>query len=531
MFALSDDGRRLAFIASDGSRTQVWLREMDTLEPHALAGTDGATYPFWSPDGGYVGFFAQGKLKKISVAGGPPQTLCDAADGRGGTWNRDGIIVFSPGPNSPLSRVSAAGGLPSPLAGLARGDASSAQRFPMFLPDGIHLLYTSSSSKPDTDGVYLATLEGSTSERLLPGSGNALYAPPATASGLGYLVFRRQNTLMAQPFDIKASKTVGEMRPLAEDVPDGGNLGFGAFSVASSAVVYRTGGAFANRSVVWMDRAGKQLGEVAKPNIFGQGLRLSPDDTTAALGIFSGSLNNVWLQDLRSDTLSRFTFLPGKNPVWSPDGKRLAFVRQTAATADFYQKATGGNGQEELLLHAGINGTTLDWSPDGKWILYHQQERQTGLDLWLLPLDGDRTPVPYLQTPSSEAFGAFSPDGHWVAFQSDETGRNQIYVQTMPSSSAKYQISTAGGTLPQWRRDGKELFYVTTDGTLMAVPMALGAPVRAGAPHALFAGVETREFAPSRDGQRFLVNVPAVGERAALPPLTMVLNWTSELKP
>jgi Tol biopolymer transport system component len=400
----------------------------------------------------------------------------------------------------------------------------------MFLPDGIHLLYTSSSSKPDTDGVYLATLEGSTSERLLPGSGNALYAPPATASGLGYLVFRRQNTLMAQPFDIKASKTVGEMRPLAEDVPDGGNLGFGAFSVASSAVVYRTGGAFANRSVVWMDRAGKQLGEVAKPNIFGQGLRLSPDDTTAALGIFSGSLNNVWLQDLRSDTLSRFTFLPGKNPVWSPDGKRLAFVRQTAATADFYQKATGGNGQEELLLHAGINGTTLDWSPDGKWILYHQQERDTGFDLWLLPLDGDRKPIPYLQTPANEALGAFSPSGRWIAYQSDESGQNQIYIQTMPSGNAKYQISTAGGTYPHWRRDSKELFYVSTEGKLIAVPMTLGAPVPASSPRELFAGVENGEYAVSAEGRRFLVNVPAAAEKAAPPPLTVVLNWQEELK-
>jgi Tol biopolymer transport system component len=416
---------------------------MDALEPHALAG---ATYPFWSPDGVYLGFFAQGKLKKIAVAGGPPQTLCDAANGRGGTWNRDGVIVFSPGATSPLSRVSAAGGLPSPLAALAHGDTSAGHRFPTFLPDGVHLLYTSSSNKPDTDGVYLGTLDGSISERLVPGTGNALYAPPATPGGSAYLVFRRQNTLMAQPFDVKASKIVGEMRPLAEDVQDGGNLGFGAFSVASNAVVYRTGGVFANRSLVWMDRAGKQLGEVAKPNLFGQGLRLSPDDTTAALGIFSGSLNNVWLQDLRSDTLSRFTFLPGKNPVWSADGKRLAFVRQTAATADFYQKATGGNGQEELLLHAGINGTTLDWSPDGKWILYHQQERDTGFDLWLLPLDGDRKPVPYLQTPSNEALGAFSPSGRWIAYQSDESGQNQIYIQTMPSSSAKYQISTAGGT-------------------------------------------------------------------------------------
>jgi hypothetical protein len=296
MFALSDAGRRLAFIASNGARTQVWLREMDALEPHALAGTEGATYPFWSPDGGYLGFFAQGKLKKIAVAGGPPQTLCDAANGRGGTWNRDGVIVFSPGATSPLSRVSAAGGIPSPLAPLPHGDASAGQRFPTFLPDGVHLLYTSSSNKPDIDGVYLGTLDGNISERLVPGTGNALYAPPATPGGSAYLVFRRQNTLMAQPFDVKASKIVGEMRPLAEDVPDGGNLGFGAFSVAGNVVVYRTGGVFASRSVVWMDRAGKQLGEVAKPNLFGQGLRLSPDDTTAALGIFSGSLNNVWLR-------------------------------------------------------------------------------------------------------------------------------------------------------------------------------------------------------------------------------------------
>ncbi len=540
MFTLSADGRYLAFIASTGGPNALWLRDMEVLESHALAGTDGARYPFWSPDGRYLGFFAEGKLKKIAVAGGPPQTLCDATEGRGGTWNRDGVIVFSSGPTSPLFRVSAAGGVPAPVTTLVAGGSAGGHRFPVFLPDGVHLLYSVGSDQPDSAGLYLGALEGGTPVRLLPDVTNALYAPPAARGGRGYLVFRREETLMAQPFDAKTLKSTGEMFPIAAQVPTSVNSGFGAFSVSASALAYRTGGAISNRVLVWMDRAGKRLGAVAKPGAIGGVPTLSPDETTAAVGIVSGSQSDIWLQDLKRDVIGRFTFHPGVNvnPVWSPEGNRLVFAREELGSYSFdiYQKAAAGNGQEILLLRAGVNGFPLDWSPDGKWILYAQTGQKTALDLWLLPLEGDRTPIPYLQTPFNETArnGAFSPDGRWIAYQSDESGQNQVYVQTIPASGAKYQISTAGGTQPTWRRDGKELFYVSTDQKLMAVSIALGARVEPGTPQALFPVSQVGPvtgYAPSRDGQRFLVNVPAGAEGVAAPPITVVLNWTAGLQP
>ena len=538
MFTLSADGRHLAFIANTGGPNQLWLRDMEVLDSRALAGTDGARYPFWSPDGGYLGFFAQGKLKKISIAGGPPQTLCDATDGRGGTWNRDGVIVFSAGPTSPLVRVSAAGGVPAPVTTLVTGDSGGGHRFPVFLPDGVHLLYTAGSGKPESAGLYLGALDGGTSVRLLPDGTNALYAPPATAGGNGYLIFRREETLMAQPFDAKALKSTGEMFPIAAQVPTSVNIGFGAFSVsASGALVYRAGGFVANRALVWMDRAGKRLGVVAKPGALGAfagASRLSPDEATVAVTINNGSQSDIWLQDLKRDVSARFTFGPGfnRNQVWSPDGKRVVFARfPEAGAVDIYQKSSAGTGQEELLLHAGVNGVPLDWSPDGKWIVYQQSDQKTALDLWLLPLEGDRKPIPYLQTPFNEANGAFSPDGRWMAYQSNESGQDQIYVQTIPASGAKYQISNAGGVQPTWRRDGKELFYVSTDQKLMAVPIVLGARVEPGTPQALFPSGGLTAYAPTRDGQRFLVNVPAGAEGTAAPPITVVLNWTAGLKP
>ena len=341
---------------------------------------------------------------------------------------------------------------------------------------------------------------------------------------------------MAQPFDAEALTLTGEMVPIAAQVPNGGNIGFGAFSVSASGVlVYRTGGAAANRALVWMDRAGKRLGTVAKPGAFMGAPRLSPDDTTVAVRINSGAQIDIWLQDLRRDVSTRFTFRTGINtrPVWAPDGIRLVFALQdlSAYSSDLYQKSSAGNGQEELLLRGGVNATPLDWSPDGKWILYQQTGQNAGIDLWLLPLDGDRKPVLYLQTPFNERAGAFSPDGRWIAYVSNESGQFQIYVQAIPANGAKYQISNAGGTQPRWRRDGKELFYVSTDRQVMAVPMALGARVEAGTPQALFPAVGLTGYGPARDGQRFLVNVPAGAEGAAAPPITVVLNWTAGLKP
>jgi serine/threonine protein kinase/Tol biopolymer transport system component len=536
--SLSPDGRNLAFVASSGAQSQIWIRAMDTLESRALAGTENATYPFWSPDGAYLGFFADGKLEKIALGGGPPQTLCDVASGRGGTWNRDGVILFSPGPTSAIFRVSAVGGVPTPLTKVAEGGSGGGHRFPFFLPDGVHFLYNSGSVKADASGLYLGSLNGDAAVRLLPDNTNALYAPPADGKGTGHLLFRREETLMAQPFELKSLKAAGDMFPVAERVPTSINAGFGAYSVSENGTLaYRSGGLIENRELVWMDRAGKRLGVLGKPGEYLQ-VEISPDEKTVAVSMGGANRADIWLEDVTRGVVTRFTFRPGLNvsPVWSPDGSRLVFSLRSSDfyTPDIYQKPAGGNGQEELLLHAGVNGFSEDWSPDGKWIVYAQTGEKTGYDLWLLPLEGDRKPMLYLQTPFDEQSARFSPDGKWMAYQSNESGQNQIYVQAVPLTGAKYQISAAGGTVPRWRRDGKELYYASADQKLMAVPIKLGSTVEPGTPQPLFPIPPVRisvSYAPSRDGQRFLVNVPAGGESAAAaPPVTVVTNWQAGLK-
>jgi len=535
--ALSPDGRYLAFVANNGGPNQVWARAMDTLESRALAGTDGATYPFWSPDGAYLGFFTEGKLKKIVIAGGPPQTLCDASDGRGGTWNRDGVILFSPGPASLIFRVPAAGGIPVAVTKVAEG--LSGHRFPVFLPDGVHFLYTAQSDKPVDSGVFAGSLDGAAGVRLLPDQESALYAPPAAPGGVAHLLFRRTNTLMAQPFDTKSLKTTGDMFPIVEQVTGSGTIGFGAFSISENGMLaYRSGGVAPYSHLVWMDRTGKRLGVLGKPDDI-LDIAMSPDEKTLAKTIRRNSGSDLWLQDMNRAVLSRFTFRSGYNrsPVWSPDGSRLIFASQAGggSSFDIYRKPAGGNGQEELLLHAGINARPDDISSDGKWLVYDQTGQKTASDLWLLPLDGDRKPVPYLQTPFDEMNARFSPDGRWMAYQSNESGRFQVYVQTVEPSGAKYQISSSGGTEPQWRRDGKELFYVSADRKLTAVPVKLGAMVEAGTPQPLFPVIPADQFGnevytPMRDGQRFLVKVSADGEAGAVQPITVVTNWQAGLK-
>jgi eukaryotic-like serine/threonine-protein kinase len=463
-FVLSPDGRMLVFVATAGGADQLWVRPLDSLESHALAGTDGATYPFWSPDGAFIAFFAQGKLRKIAVGGGPPQILCDAASGRGGTWNGEGVILYSAGPTSPILRVAAAGGAPTPITKLTTGELDG-HRFPSFLPDGTHFFYNAGANDPQHAGLFVGAIDGSASQRLLPDVTNAQYV---AAPGGGYLVFRRDDTLMAQPFDVDALKFSGDMFPIAEQVPLSMNIGYGAYSVsATGTLAYRSGGASSNRELVWFDRTGKRLGLAAKAASFSGDLAISPDQRTIAAQINAGSQWDIWLQDATRDVITRFTFRPGfnRNQIWSPDGTRLAYSLQqaTAYSATLFVKPASG-GAEELLLQGGVNAFPMDWSSDGRWMVYQQQGRNTGLDLWLLPLDGDRKPREYLQTPFDETNGRFAPGAgggpRWMAYQSNESGQSQVYIQSISPTGAKFQLSTTGGETPKWRGDGKELFYV-----------------------------------------------------------------------
>ena len=544
-FKLSPDGRYLAFTAPDGGVDRVWIRPLDSLQQRALPATDGATYPFFSPDSAHIGFFAQGKLKRIAVTGGPPQTLCDAPDPRGGAWGPGGEIVFAPGVNSLLYRVRAEGGAPTPVAKLTlpRGSGVSL-RFPDFLPRSGRFFYVMLGNTADTTGLYVGSLDGASPVRLLPDASHAAYVPPAAPGASGHLVFRRESTLLAQPFDPEHLRATGEVFPLADQIGEASNTGFSAFSASwNGTLVYQSGAGIAIRELVWRDRSGKLLGTITKPDLI-YSPALSPDERRLAysLGNQSSSTGDIWLQDLARGAPSRFTFGPDirENPVWSPDGASVAFTFRTASGGvnDVYQKPSSGAGKEQLLLHGGTNAYASDWSRDGKLIVFSQTGDNTKDDLWLLPLDGDRKPRLYLQTSFYENQGQFSPDGRWMAYSSDESGQFQVYVQPIPPNGAKWQISSAGGSQPRWRPDGKELFYAAPDRKLMAVPVKIDSSFAAGVPVALFEGIDLLDLAvdraltyrPAADGQRFLVSAAAGGDAAAATPLTVVTNWTAGLK-
>ena len=534
-FRLSPDGRLLAFTAGD---RRLWLRALDSLQAEGLPGTEGATYPFWSPDSQFIGFFAQGKLKKIAASGGPPQIVCDAPNGVGGTWNRDGVILFTPTFTSGLFRVPAAGGLPVQVT--TKSISAVSHRYPEFLPDGRHLVYTVLYSGTEESGIYVGSLDGKPPVRLLPDVSNAVYAPPGTAGRSGHLLFRRGDTLMAQPFDLARLRMSGDLFPVAERVGISAYVGLGAFSLSENGTLaYGAGGSTAIQ-LAWTDRAGKPMGLFGPPGAYNR-FRLAPDEKRIA---FDDANPDVWVLDSVRGVTSRLTFDPAVDniPMWSPDGLRVLWPSNRNGLFDLYIKSANGTGQEELLIKMSAGGSVgwgTDWSRDGRFILYQMPGAKTGQDLWIAPQFGDRKPFPYLQTQFDEQEGRFSPDGKWVAYVSNESGRDEIYVQSFPVSGAKFQISSGGGSEPQWRKDGTELFYLAVDQMLMAVPVKLG---RSGSesfqvyvpkplmalPPAAVPSAPARSYAVSNDGQRFLI--PNVAGGGTGPPLTVVLNWQAGLK-
>jgi len=531
---LSPDGRQLAFVASAGGPAQIWVRSLDTLQPRALAGTSGATYVFWSPDATSIGFFAQGKLKKVAAAGGSPVTICDAIDGRGATWSAGGVILFASGPGGPILRVPATGGEPRPVTTVPQGGRGG-HRFPSFLPDGQHFLYASGSDQPERTGIFVGALDQSLPVRLLPEDGNAIYA---AAGSRGYLLFRRDETLMAQAFDPRSLTLSGDLVPIAERVPISQNVGFGAFTASLEGTIVVTEGGSANRELVWVDRSGKRLRTVTRSGLTGLAwfapIALSPDEKKVAYSVGTGQLD-LWIQDIDRDVASRFTFRTGtaRNPVWSPDGNTIvfSFSQSRIPTVNLFRKPATGGGAEEDLGISGLNAFVYDWSADGEWLVYQRQDPQTDMDLWLLPLKGDRKPVPYLTSPFAEYAGRFAPTNgapRWMAYESNESGDTEIYIQEIPARGAKYQVSSGGGDSPTWRADGRELFYFTPDRKLIAAPITLGPQIEIGTPRELFANAVVGTYAASRDGQRFLINVPA-GPDSSAPPATVVLNWAKGL--
>jgi serine/threonine protein kinase/Tol biopolymer transport system component len=551
--SLSPDGRKLVFAAT--GQDGLWMRDFNSLDWRRLPGTEGAVSPFWSPDSRYLAFSVGNQLKKIEVAGGPPQTLCTVptAFAGSGDWNREGVIVFGSsgvGLGGPLWKVSQAGGAATAITLV---DASKGELYhwmPAFLPDGNHFIYVRSEA-PEVEGIYAGSLDAKPEDQ----SRERILATPSPASyANGYLFFMRQGTLMSQPFDLGRLRLEGEPVPVAGGV-DTTWFNLGVFSVSpSGALAYRESTFGGSRQLTWFDRQGKILSTFGQPGT-DQEVRLSPDGTRAAVrDAPSNEPGDLWTLDFLSGRRTRFTFRQsvgadfvlrqsvGASFVWSPDGSRIAFAAGNNMDT-IYEKASSGAGDEkELLKEPGTIHSPTSWSSDGRFLLYHTTNTpKTGWDVWVLPLQGDRKPVLLLGTTFNEWAARFSPDMRWIAYVSNETGRREIYVRPFVASGpsgvpalgeGKWLVSKDGGNYPKWRADGKEIVYddfpSSSVKTVVEVK-ARGAVFEYGVPQQLFPGpIDFGAWDVTPDGQRFLSSAPQVQQSAV--PINVVLNWPAQLK-
>ena len=533
--AVSPDGRHVVFVATNSSSFALWLRSLGTLAITPLPGTDDGSFPFWSPDSRYIGFFAGGKLKKASLSGGPPITLCDASSGRGGTWNSDNVIVFGTIDASPLRRVSAAGGIPTAVTSLDAQYGETNHRFPHFLPDGRHFLFTAITGPPGvapkSSLIKIGAVDSMQAATLTQAESSAAY-------GSGHLMLLRDSSLMAQPFDITTRQLNGDPFPIAEQVSTEGSR-YAGFSVSpTGTLVYARGGAPSGTELTWYDRTGTRLATAATTNGFYSSVALSPNEQQAAVTLTSGTPVNhdVWVIDLARSVPSRLTHDPAADryPVWSPDGARIAFQAIRGAGGGMRVQLASGTVNDEPLLTADAPATELipsDWSRDGRFLAFMRPVNgQT--DIWILPQSGDRKPFAFVASRFMEGGAQFSPDGRWIAYHSYESGRPQIYVQPFPASGGKYQVSNNGGVQPLWRGDGRELFFIGLDRDMMAATIDSSNELKASVPQALFlSGItnttSVRQYAVARDGQKFLIVTEQA--QAATLPLTVVVNWPATI--
>jgi serine/threonine-protein kinase len=570
--ALSPDGTQLAYAASRGGTQQIYLRAMDSLEARPLAGTEGGTYPFFSPDGQWLGFLAGGQLQKVPIRGGAALTLAPASNFRGASWGDNDMIVFAPTAGGPLSQVPAAGGAPQPLTKVEAGEVT--HRWPQLLPGGKAVLFAAGSTgSGDSAQIVVQNLETGQRKALVQGGTYPRYAPtgpsaalpsttlPSTALGTGragrtgHLVYYRAGTLMAVPFDLERLEVTGSPSPIVEGVMATTANAWGAhFSISErGSLVYVPGAAGGGEStLVWVDRKGAEQPLAAPPHLYNIP-RLSPDGRLVAVATLTPT--EIWVYDIVRGTLSRLTFEGGEFPLWSPDGKRIAFASARAGKPpNLFWKPADGSGAEERLTTSDHLQAPHSWSPDGQVLAFTDTGPTTGQDIWVLPLEGDpsaalrtgpsagsgqgRKPRPFLQTTFLESGARFSPDGRWLAYLSDESGRNEIYVQPFPGPGGKWQISREGGTQPLWARNG-EIFY-RNGNQLMVVETKTqpgSQPIfSAGTPRLLFegpyvaTGTAASNYDVTADGQRFLMVKPSAQEGAAATQINVVLNWFEELK-
>lgn len=530
---VSPDGTQIAFVATttDGKKL-LFVRKLNTVTPQALNGTNGAAYPFWSADSKNLGFFADGKLKKIAASGGSVQTLCDAPVGRGGSWNQNGIIVFSPSIFGPLYRISADGGSFTQVTSLEKDPGELNHRWPFFLPDQRHFVYLDFRSivagQKAGHRVYIGSIDNEKSIFLFNANSPVMYAPP------GYLVYVRESNLVAVPFDANKLQVTGKARAIAENVQAYPNTASAIFSVSQNGVLtYQTSHTPAVSQLAWFDRSGKQLSTLGPKGDF-EDPAVSNDGKHVAINRIDpqNGITNIWVYESTEDTANRFTFSASfdHHAIWSPDESRIIFDSERNGPSDLYEKNFNGTGSEQLLLHTDEEKVALCFSPDGRFLVYQSTNLKTKGDLWMMPLFGDRKPIPFLHTDNSELGGQISPDGKWLAYTSDESGRWEVYVTTFPDVSSKWQVSTAGGTQPRWRRDRKGLFYLAADRKLMSVEIKSSGTFESGAVTPLFATrakyTGTIAYDVSADGQSFLINTIVSDETPT--PLTVVLNWKNQ---
>jgi Tol biopolymer transport system component len=532
---LSPDGHRMVLWLLNGGKRQLWLRSLDSTQLQVLPGTDAARAPFWSPDGKSIGFFADGKLKTLPASGGPPQVLCDGTGlAGGGTWNRDGVILFSTsGVSDPIQRVNASGGA---CTVVTHPEGGSGHVHPEFLPDGKHFVFAVVRGCDETKrGLYAASLDDPTPRRLLGDVSSAMFAPSTAGKKHGYLLFLRGSDLMAQPFHAETLQLAGDPVRIATNASFSLNFPQIQASVSANGIlVYVRNVSGTRRQLTWLDRSGKEISRVASVQDQ-RHVGLSPDGKTVAT---VRPNQGIWLFDVQRGGETRFTpgALSGGAPVWSPDGNLIAF---TAGNGLYLKDATGGL-KEELLFENGNLKTASDWSRDGRYLIYTEVDPKNQGDIWYLPdplnKSSGKKPVKFQGTEAVESQGQISPDGQWLAYASNESGQPEVYVRPFPAGPGRWKVSAGRGLSrePRWRRDGKELFFLETDvpQRLMTVPVQLSpkGDFHAGAPQALFEFrgngsvpiLNAFVYAPSADGQRFLVNLEAANEE---PVLNVVVNW------
>jgi len=531
MMAISPNGKHLAFVATDSKgMTMLWLRDVDAVEPRVVPDTVGADMPFWSPDSAFIAFRSGNLLKKVNLTTRSVQTIIDHVAGFGGTWGRDDVIVFRSDLAAGLSRVSASGGTPT----LAIPDTPTRTLvWPRFITDGEHLLVFVRSMKSDERGIYVGSIGSPTITRVLSSEIEGLYTP-------GYLLTVRDERLVAYAFDAKGLQVHGEPLLISEEVFAVQGAAHAGVSVSETGVLTYLPSAFFDTQLSWFNREGRRLSVVGTPQRYAAQMpQISPDGRRLAIARGIYSREDIWFIELPSGARSRFTFDPARDatPMWSTDGTRMVFQSNRGdGRARLYQKQTTGSGSEDLLFEADDSVHLQDWSADGRYIVYMTTNARTRADLWVLPLFGARRPTPFAATSAGESQAQISPDGRWMAYTSDETGRDEVYVQSFPTPGSKHQVTTDGGVMPRWRRDMGEMFLVDAHGQLNSVTVRAGASIELGPATPMFqtdipfwgvAAIDWRAlYAPSTDGRRFLINDRPDTD----PPLMVVLNWSAGIK-